>query len=259
MKNLLLLLIFAFSHNSFANELKFCIEPEEYPPFFYSENSKKERENFRGLTIELVEAVAQDIGIKVKWIRLPWKRCISEVSKNRIDGVVNAIYLKEREKFFRFPLKEGQINREFRLFDIKYNVYTLKTSKVSWDGKQFKNLKYSIGTNLGYATASLLKKSGIPYYESPSTDKLFNLLINKKLDAIITLDGKGSSAIKKLNLNKRVIKLKIPYQNDPDFIVFAHKLDLKVSTKIWKEVQKFKDSKRFKLLCKKYNYNYSYN
>jgi len=179
---------------------------------------------------------------------------MSEIQKNNIDGSINVIYFKEREKFFRYPSKNNLIDKKYNLFHINYFLFTSLKSKLSWDGHKLNNQKYQIGSSLGYATTNLLKKLKVPYYESFDSDKLFSLLLHKKLDGVVTLKRKGENILHKLNVSDEIVRNPIPFFSNLDYMVFSHKTDPKVSKKFWNEIQLFKKSKKFKDLAKKYDY-----
>lgn len=74
--------------------LTFCFEKWE-PYTFIDENKKAS-----GLSIHLIEIAAKKLDIAVKFVYLPWKRCLSSVENGRMDAVIDAA---KRDVFLQGP------------------------------------------------------------------------------------------------------------------------------------------------------------
>lgn len=63
---------------------------QDYPPFEY-----KEDEELTGFDVELVEAVADEIGVTVNWDTMKFDGIIPALQANKVDAAVSAIGIRE--------------------------------------------------------------------------------------------------------------------------------------------------------------------
>lgn len=70
---------------------------EDFPPF-----EKLSQGKLEGVHVELVEAAAKSLGIKVNWTSLPWKRALRMVETGQADAVTYISRTPEREAWAIF-------------------------------------------------------------------------------------------------------------------------------------------------------------
>ncbi len=113
-----------------------------------------ENNQFPGIMIEEMRFIAREANIRVKYKRVPWKRCLSLLKIGKIDGLICGSYKKEREKNGVFPKNsDGKPDPSRRFSDSTYYLYVKKSSKLKWDGKKFSGSKVRIGAELGFSIA----------------------------------------------------------------------------------------------------------
>src|SRR5690606_19460711 len=70
-----------------------------YPPFSFVDESGK----LTGFEVELSEALAQELGVKVKLQPTPWDGILAALQSKRLDAVVNQVTISdERKKTYDF-------------------------------------------------------------------------------------------------------------------------------------------------------------
>ncbi|RMP62174.1 hypothetical protein ALQ18_00071 [Pseudomonas marginalis pv. marginalis] len=76
-----------------AGELKVGLEGT-YPPFsFVGEDGK-----LTGFEVELSEALAKKLGVKVKLSATPWDGILAALESKRLDAVINQVTISEERK-----------------------------------------------------------------------------------------------------------------------------------------------------------------
>jgi polar amino acid transport system substrate-binding protein len=96
------------------------------------------------------------VGVRVEYVPLPWKRCLSELKANTVDGAIGASFKPDRLEFGVYPGgKSPDTNK--RLYIERYVLVRRKFSPVQWNGRAFSNLDGAIGTQLGYSIGDMLQ------------------------------------------------------------------------------------------------------
>ena len=82
-----LVFFFCTSSAAFSNQLTVRVPMEAYPPFFI----KTEAGQWRGLSIELAEALLGEAGVKPVYTSLPFKRALKYLEVGSLDMMLNLI------------------------------------------------------------------------------------------------------------------------------------------------------------------------
>ncbi|GAA5233165.1 transporter substrate-binding domain-containing protein [Verticiella sediminum] len=144
-----------------------------FPPMEYVENGK-----LTGFDVELVEALAADMGKKVEWTQIDFKGLVPGLVSKRYDMAVSAIYITdERRKVVDFG-------------DSYYAgglVVMVKDGDTSIQGPQDlagKNVTVQVGTK----SVSYLKEHfpDVRLVEVEKNDQMFNLVAIGRADAAVT-------------------------------------------------------------------------
>lgn len=80
--------------------LRFCYEDKQLLPY-YAGNSA-EVPVHPGATIEHLQRATAAVGISLSLVRMPWLRCLQQLSENNVDALV-AAYSPEREHYTFYP------------------------------------------------------------------------------------------------------------------------------------------------------------
>ncbi len=98
------------------------IRVSNYPPQYYKENNQ-----WKGIDIELAEALVKEAGYIVEFVELPWSRGLTEIKNGNIDLMLNLSITEERKEFLTFigPQKEMKMilvvhknNKDLKITDI---------------------------------------------------------------------------------------------------------------------------------------------
>lgn len=107
-----------------------------YPPFKYKEDGE-----YRGIDVRLMRRIVDRLGLKLKFVDCPFKRCLSLIEEGKVD-VMTALGLREeREKYVEYVYPPYNV-------DNKKAFYVRNGSDV--EIKAFEDLyKYKIGVKTG--------------------------------------------------------------------------------------------------------------
>lgn len=137
-----------------------------------------------GVAFEVLDMIAQELHLKTKYSRFPWKRELKELQENTVDAVFFASFKEDRLEFAEYPMKDGQIDIDKHFMTISYVLYTLKDSPLDWDGNRFIHLTGSIGVPSGYSIVDDLEKMGVPVDPSPHRENNFLKLIKERVQGV---------------------------------------------------------------------------
>ena len=199
MKKVGVLLVYAiifsfFSSNLYSTppKITLAIEEGDFSPYTFG---SKGPYRGKGAIIDLLKSFEKDIGVEFRFKIYPWKRCLSMLKKNKVDGVFNASFKKERMKFGVYPFVEGKINFMRGTHSSDYVLYKRKNSLLKWDGKKFIDLKNHIGAERGFSIISELKTLGVSVKEVGDASKGLTMTYKGRLQGFVTLESMGDFAL----------------------------------------------------------------
>lgn len=139
-------------------------------------------ENKPGAAIETIQVIDQELkNVEVKFVRMPWKRCLSQLKQGKADAVIGR-YTDERAEFAVFPMKKsGQLDTSKAISITESCFIHDKSVPLSWDGKNLQ-VEQPVGliAPLGYSLVDDLKMLGFDVYESSNIGLAHKLLFSGK-------------------------------------------------------------------------------
>ncbi len=149
-----------------------------YPPQYYKENNQ-----WKGIDIELAEALVKEAGFKVEFVKLPWSRGLTEIRNGNIDLMLNLSITEERKEFLTFigPQKEMKMvlvvhknNKDLKVTDIDELIVESKLN----------NRKIAIQQDVFYSEEFNQRlKDDLDFasnFESVTQGKAFHQMLNSK-------------------------------------------------------------------------------
>lgn len=143
-----------------------------YPPY-----SVYERQGFSGRDVELINTLAEQLNIQVRFSPCDWIRCLQLAKAGRVDLLTAVNRVKDREAYLHFIEPA---------YSISYIVFVVRAEEASHYDSLVKFNDKVVGREKG---ARLLEQvdhdSDIEKYESADIEVLFKMLASERLDAVM--------------------------------------------------------------------------
>ncbi len=224
-----------------AVTLRFAYEVKEVAPYFMGEGEKVAARP--GITPEALLLLEKKIpGLKVKLLRMPWKRCIVTLHQGEIDAVV-ASFNAERTESGVYPMKEGQPDHSLRLSTEAYFLYALRSAPVSWDGKTLSGLPGKVGVPLGYSIAGELARLGASVDESANAQSNLDKLAIGRLGGVAALERVGDVLVAQ-DRYRDIVKLRPALSSKDYYLMLSHqfvKANPQLAQRIWLALAEIRD------------------
>jgi polar amino acid transport system substrate-binding protein len=164
---------------------------------YYTGNGSIVPEHTPGTNILVLRALDEQLsGVTFKYLREPWKRCLSSVETGKVNGVV-ASYYKSRERIGIYPKKDGKIDLKRKFSTASYCLFKTVMTKLDWNGEKFTVHNDSpVAVPRGYSIIQLLEKHKMNYFEVESSADGFKLLSHGRVNGVVTLCESGRRIIK---------------------------------------------------------------
>ncbi|MDY0164618.1 transporter substrate-binding domain-containing protein [Desulfobotulus sp.] len=232
-----------------AVEMTIAYENKEQPPY-YMGNSDEVISPRPGVSVEMVKMLEERIpGLSIRLVRYPWRRCTVSLGENLVDGIFNASYSKERLVIGWYPTKDhshdGLEDTDRRIATITYSLYTLKDSKLGWDGKIFSGVHGNIGAPLGYSVVNDLRKLNVPVEEAPSTVNNLDKLLMGRVAAVALQDVTADKIIRNNSKYADIVKVNPPFLSKHYYLMLSHnfvKANPDLAQKIWDELKDIRNT-----------------
>lgn len=173
------LLLLCLSGPLQAETFSVCISDEAFPPFTYPHHESESQ--------RLIRRAAEQQGLSVAFVALPWRRCLAAVRRNIYSAVAGAAATPEYLDYMAFPLRNGQPDPQRALGMTRIMAFRLRNSCADWDGLRFRGLDKPLLYLSGRTTLKvLLARMGVPAVDTAR---------NSEQLALMLLKGRGSLAL----------------------------------------------------------------
>jgi polar amino acid transport system substrate-binding protein len=248
MKNLIILCcVCLLSLTLHAKEIITIVRGDgNYFPFEYRENGK-----LTGIHIDLIQAVANELGLTVKFESLPWSRALFDFKLGKYDAMSYVSHSEERETFAYFL--DGNIISSFKTFPI---VLSRRKNEIVFDGNLTSLTGYTIavGKNYKYGkpfdTANFLSKYEI---STPSQAVLTKLLNLERVDVIVGSRRNLFQVYSENEIDEFYHVFEQPVGADNSYLVFSRfQKKLVLARKFAVAINKYKSSHSYQKLLQYY-------
>jgi polar amino acid transport system substrate-binding protein len=218
------------------------------------------KKDLPGIEIELYRHMARQLGVELKIVRIPWKRCLLELKMGRLDGVFPASFKPERLEIGVFPFKDGKIDPTRKSRDSAYHLYRLKTSPVAWSDGKLANLekmpRTTIGVPLEWSIAGDLRRMNIDVLERPRPVELLEMLSRGGLAGMVCLATVTDTYIDQApHKFGQIEKVYPPVAEKTYFLMLSHQFTTAhpvMAEKIWDTIAALKAGDVFKSISNRY-------
>ncbi len=229
--------------------LQFCHEDQDSYPYVFKDKL--------GTNDRLMRLMEKQLGVTILVHVLPWKRCLFEMGKGKMDGAFPASFRSDRLEFGAYPMNGDKPDVSMRLHTSGYVLYRLKGSIVDWDGGKVINATRPIGAQFGFSVVETLKQAGVNVDDSPrSGEEALRRVLAGRFDGAALQPSTGDDLLAKHpDLGQRIERVAKPIEEKPYYLMLSHKL-LKeypaFSKKLWDTIIVIRESAEFKKIEAEY-------
>ncbi len=239
----LLIFILLFASNLLSKEIVVAIA--DWAPYEYFDKSGKSA----GLNVEIVQGAAKSIGMKVKFELYPWTRCLMYVKSGKVDAILSLNKTKSREKFLYFV--PAVISEELNVLFVKNN------SEHGFDG----DLKKLSGKTVVVARNNLYGKafdnaSYIVKYNANNSKVIIRMISHGRANYGISSKYPLIYISTEIGLRNEIKILDPPVSYGKLYLGFTKRKGTKyklLANKLGKAIKKFKKTKEYRKILKKYD------
>lgn len=192
------------------------------------------------------------IGVTVKTIRRPWRRCQYDMHAGNVDAILPVIWHPGRDAWGVFPKRpDGSLNRTARLWSASYQVFSYQGSLLEWDGSHFSGVSYGVSAPLGHVSYAILKQLDVSSEEAYDLKTGFQLLALKRLDGYVMESLVGQSIINANGWQGMITVLDRPFSAADWYLPLSHDFvehQPQLSQRIWWALGKARESSRARLV-----------
>lgn len=171
---------------AYSQEVITILRGQDFPPYHYIDEKGEQT----GFIIEIVQSVANTMGINISFKQYSWSRCLWLVEHGQADAMMNLFKTKEREQFMYFfnNILAFETNQFFKLKDLQ----------IVYDGNLSSLNRYKIGAIFNYSYGSQFDNTKFSnIFRLEAEDDLIKSLVNRRTDLII-----GNKKVMLMLLNK---------------------------------------------------------
>lgn len=239
-------------HSESDKEILICTDQNYWYPYSYQENNIS-----KGIHVDIVDKALNNLGYKVIFKPLPWKRCIQSAELGKYGGIVSASYKPERAVVLNYPEDaSNNIESKWRITQVEYTFIGHKLDSYEFKG-DLDSLPRPVRGPLGYAVVDDLRNTGLAVLTASDTKDLVRHLIRTKKGVIVTPRRNAEALVQDPEFSHELKIHKTPMTSKSYYLVFSKKtksLDRNHMLAIWNEIARLRDDKAFmKQLNEKYS------
>lgn len=188
----------------------------ESPPYRMFENGPP-----RGVFIDILEAVLEQVNLKSRYQVLPFKRCLVNLKTGEADLFIGLFYRPEREAdvIYLKPTIAPTVTK----------LFYLDKDRAAHIEKWEDLYQLRIGIRAGYKHhQDFDNDQRIQKYGVTTEEQSFHMLAHKRIDAVLITEETGVYLMDKLGYAKQFAPAPLRLENDnPAYIVMSRKSRLK--------------------------------
>ncbi len=224
------------------DELTAALAEVDYPPFYFVEQGQ-----LTGISIDVLEHVAGNLGIRIRYTRLSWPRVLQSLEFGRVDMITT---------FFQTPARARYVVYTGESHASESNhFFTRKGSEVTFNGDLQTLSGYLIGTIRGYSYGDAFDDAGFLTTDAVLDERtLVRMVAGDRFKLAIG----NPFAIRQEALNQGVADqlafLDPAVDSSPIFMGFSRELKWadELAEHFTEAIRAFKDTARYQQLLERY-------
>lgn len=227
-----------------ARKLTFCFENRPVIPW--------RTMALDGLNFELLKRIEPKLDLHFQYQPLPWKRCLSKLQANEVDGAFTVSFSQDRRAFGVYPGHawpgHAVPDAQKRMHTARYFLMRKKGNPIDWDGTHFLHADGKIGFQLGYSVGDMLRAQRVQVDESKDTiTSVARKLLTGRLAGAAVFDSEAATLMAG-PLAPQLEMVPVPLLEKPYFLMLSHRLvkaEPDLAERIWKAVEEVRNSRDY--------------
>jgi polar amino acid transport system substrate-binding protein len=172
------------------DRLRICVSDHAYPPLTFPHRD--------GQAQYLIRRAAGQVGWRVEFVVLPWRRCLKAVTAGELEGVATVADTPTNRVRLAMPLLRGLANPSRAVGEVISVVIRRRDSRAEWDGVRFTGLHSPVIHEAGIsAFTARLAELGQPGLDSAnSPEQLMRMLLMGRAELALGLEPRISELLK---------------------------------------------------------------
>ncbi|MCB5213602.1 transporter substrate-binding domain-containing protein [Rheinheimera aquimaris] len=152
-----------------AQALRVAISAEDYPPFYYQQAGK-----LTGLSVDILQVVASELGLTIQWQRLPWSRVVQHVASGKADVIT--VFYKTDARALQFYYSNESYLRDAIV------LLCAEPCQLNFDGDLASLAQQPVAVVRDFSYGPRLDQAAFSKIAVAESDPmLFKLLLNRRL------------------------------------------------------------------------------
>lgn len=223
-------------------ELRLCIEENPFPPLIYADRD--------GAIPILVRMAAQEAGLRVRFHRAPYLRCLAEVRAGQADGYPSTTPAIDGADAYVFPGHPGPPDPARATVTARVLVYRRVGAPVGWDGKVFSGLARPVlHDRSGLLVAQRLHALGVAADSSAkNAEANLSKLLAGRGDAVVTFETAATRLLSAPQFAGKVEALPQPFFVEDYYLGIAPAVHARHRERIealWQAIARLRHAKEY--------------
>lgn len=239
----LLFLLFFGLRSAVAEEMVVARGEEDYPPYEMTVDGV-----LMGFHVDVVQAVARQMGLSVRWVSVPWKRALVMLEQGDVDAVTYVSRNLERECYAIFL--DGNYLSSAK---IHFVVQKKNEALYPFDGDLDTFLYGKELLKLRGFSFECVSVDRAPAYEVSTMPQMLQMLVMDRYEVAVVNWGEFVRAMKGRSGLSEVMALQPPVSESRNYIAFSKAKKNEGLAKRFEEAYAvFKRTSDYEALVKKY-------
>lgn len=233
-----------------AETIRAAYEDKSLPPY-YTGATEEIDPVAPGVSVELMQEAAKAAGVEIKFVRMPWVRCLKSLQRGEVDVIFNSSFKEDRQDMGVYPMIGGKPDSSRRLATISYALYRLKGSAVAFTGTSITGLGDGpVGASTGYSIIEDLARLGVKTEEAADTMANFKKLASKRIPAVAAQDVQADPLLADFPSIEKVMPLMV---SKDYFVMASHQFYAKrqdVAERLWAKIAEVREKRSAAIYAK---------
>lgn len=214
---------------------------DAWAPYVYEENGQP-----AGLDYEISREVLRRLGVKLDLQFMPWKRCLIELERGHVDGILDIFHRREREASMLFV--------EEPLSEVELVLFYARNRPYPYDRlEDLRGLVIGVSPGYWYNDEAFRTSTLFSREEAPSHEANLGKLIRHRIDLAVNDRRAGLYLSAQMGLQEQVDYNRRPVGHDRLYLALRHDPRLaRLAESFTAELRRFKHEPTYTQLQQRY-------